>query len=217
MYKTILNEVKSEIVIEKSRFIAHILPVTTEEDAKAYIEKIKKEHWQARHNVPCYVLGEKYEVQRYSDDGEPSGTAGVPVLEMIKKEGITNVCIVITRYFGGIKLGTGGLVRAYTQAVKSAFEKAGLANVSDYRYFQCSFDYTYHGKISHLLSGYETYITETLYTDQVVLSFYTLTEEADEILNHVIDLTSNSITLLKDEIVFGCIISGEFKKMEESS
>jgi uncharacterized YigZ family protein len=217
MYKTLLDEVKSEIVIEKSRFITHALPVNTEEQAKAYIDKIKKEHWQASHNVPIYVIGHKYDIQRYSDDGEPSGTAGVPVLDMIKREKITDVCLVITRYFGGVKLGTGGLVRAYTQAAKSAFDLGGLVEVSNYNYYQCLFDYTYHGKITHLLDGYETYITDTSYADQVQLSFYTKPEDAQKIMDNIVDITSNTVVQNENELVFGCIVKNEFIKMEESS
>ena len=130
-YKTVINEAQAQIVIEKSKFIGYIRPVETQEEAEAFVTSIRVMNRDATHNVPAYVLGEKFEIQKYSDDGEPSGTAGVPVVQMLVKEGITNVAIVMTRYFGGIKLGTGGLVRAYTGIAKEALQAAGVAEVKD--------------------------------------------------------------------------------------
>ncbi len=114
-YKTLLAYGEGEITIEKSKFIGYATPIKSEEEAIAFIENIRTKHWNATHNVPAYIVGENNEIQRYSDDREPSGTAGIPILEVIKKEDLRNVAVVVTRYFGGIKLGTGGLVRAYTK------------------------------------------------------------------------------------------------------
>ncbi|MGL4623525.1 MAG: YigZ family protein, partial [Culicoidibacterales bacterium] len=111
-----------EIQIEKSRFICYFAPVNTAEEAQAFIETIKKRNWDATHNCSAYLLGENQQVQKANDDGEPSGTAGIPMLEVLKKRNLTNIVVVVTRYFGGIKLGAGGLVRAYTQSVVSALD-----------------------------------------------------------------------------------------------
>ena len=124
-YKTLAKAGSDEIIIEKSRFIGYCAPVSSEEEALEFIEKIKKKHYDATHNVFAYVVGLDNNIQRYNDDGEPSGTAGVPILEVIKKEDLRNVVIVVTRYFGGIKLGTGGLIRAYTKGAKIALD-AGI-------------------------------------------------------------------------------------------
>lgn len=118
-YRTIKENGQSEIEIKKSRFICSLKRIESEEEAKNFIQEIKKEHWKANHNCSAFVIGEKNEIQRSSDDGEPSGTAGVPMLEVLKKNQLINVAAVVTRYFGGTKLGTGGLIRAYTHAVSS--------------------------------------------------------------------------------------------------
>jgi uncharacterized YigZ family protein len=130
-YKTVDKEAMAEQVIEKSRFIGYIKPVETREEAEDFIRKIKSMHKGATHNVPAYVIGDKAQIQWASDDGEPSGTSGAPMLHMLTGEGITNVVIVVTRYFGGIKLGTGGLVRAYTGTARLTLEAAGLCEVRE--------------------------------------------------------------------------------------
>ena len=141
-YRTVEQLGQDEVVIEKSTFIGYARPVENEEAALAFIQEIKKKHRDATHNVPAYVLGEHNEVQRCNDDGEPSGTAGVPVLEVLKKENVRNVAIVVTRYFGGIKLGTGGLVRAYTKGAKVALESAKIITRVLYQTVIISVDYT---------------------------------------------------------------------------
>ena len=125
-YRTIKENGQSEIEIKKSRFICSLKRIESEEEAKNFIQEIKKEHWKAHHNCSAFVIGEKNEIQRSSDDGEPSGTAGVPMLEVLKKNQLINVAAVVTRYFGGTKLGTGGLIRAYTHAVSQALSDIGI-------------------------------------------------------------------------------------------
>lgn len=125
-YITVKQDDFSEIEIKKSRFICSVKRVTSEEEAKAFIAAIKKEHWKANHNCSAFVIGEKNDIQRSSDDGEPSGTAGVPMLEVLKKKELINVVAVVTRYFGGIKLGTGGLIRAYSHALSHTLDEIGL-------------------------------------------------------------------------------------------
>ena len=148
-YRTITNFGQDEIIIEKSTFIGYAKPVTNEEEALAFIQEIKKKHRDATHNVPAYVLGENNEIQRCNDDGEPSGTAGVPVLEVLKKEDVRNVAVVVTRYFGGIKLGTGGLVRAYTKGAKIALEAAGIVRQVLYQVMSLSIEYTLLGSVRY--------------------------------------------------------------------
>lgn len=190
-FKTVFAAAQDETVIEKSRFIGYCKPIESEEDATAFIEQIKKKHWDATHNVPVYVLGENYQVQRYSDDGEPSGTAGVPILSMLKAEGITNVCVVVTRYFGGVKLGTGGLVRAYTHTAKLGLEASIVIDKVLNQFWSVTLDYTQHGKVqNYLLGESRVIIDETLFTDLVVMNLYTAPDEMDSIQNKLIDLTN---------------------------
>lgn len=209
-YKTVLHEADDQTIIEKSKFIGYIKPVSTEEEAVAFVEKIKKSHWDATHNVPVYVIGEKYEVQRYSDDGEPSGTAGVPVLDMLKKENITNVCIVMTRYFGGIKLGTGGLVRAYTQTAKIALDAGVVVTKALYRALKCDVAYHYHGKLINVLEP-ETLVIihHTDYTEKVTLSLYVAPEKEKWVIDKFVELTFGSVDIKEEDSVYLTLKDGK--------
>lgn len=146
-YITVKAAASAEQIIEKSRFIAHIRPVSSREEADAFIAEIKKAYRDATHNVPAFVIGDKMQLQWASDDGEPQGTSGAPIVQMLVKEGITNVCIVVTRYFGGIKLGTGGLVRAYTSSAKLAVEAAGILEVRDFCEIEAELPYSQLAKL----------------------------------------------------------------------
>ncbi|MCD4714117.1 MAG: YigZ family protein [Clostridiales bacterium] len=202
-YKTVFAYGEDELSINKSRFIGYATPVESEAEAVSFIEKIKKKHWNATHNVPVYIVGEDMMLQRYSDDGEPSGTAGVPVLEMLKKEGITNVCIVMTRYFGGVKLGTGGLVRAYTQTAKVALDAAGVVEKSVYTVMDCEMDYHFHGKVrNHLMDWPEIIIGETVYTDKVIVTLYIPPEKLEAVTGELVEWTSDQVTIVVNEDVY---------------
>ena len=142
-YRTILNEASDEFIERKSRFIGYIKPVTTQEDAVSFINEIKSKHWDATHNVYAYILRDG-QIRRYSDDGEPQGTAGIPVLDVLQKEGLTDCVVVVTRYFGGILLGGGGLVRAYSHAAKLAVDAAGVIKMSMCVRAECECDYGYY-------------------------------------------------------------------------
>lgn len=194
-YKTLLSYGKDEIVIEKSKFIGHATPVENEEEAIAFIEKIKTEHWNATHNVPAYIVGKNNEIQRYSDDREPSGTAGVPVLEVIKRENLRNVVIVVTRYFGGIKLGTGGLVRAYTRGAKIALQAAKIITKKLHKLIITTVDYTISGKIQNeiLQNGY--LIKETKYDDAVHFYVYVEAVFSDRFKSQITEWTSGRCNL----------------------
>ena len=126
LYKTVRGESEVTQIIEKSKFIAHVRHVETREEADEFVSEIRSRYKDATHNVPAMVIGDKFQIQWASDDGEPQGTSGAPMVQMLVKEGITNIAIVVTRYFGGIKLGTGGLVRAYTGSAKAGIEAAGI-------------------------------------------------------------------------------------------
>lgn len=190
-FRTVFTSAHEETIIEKSRFIGYCTPIASEAEATAFIEQIKKKHWDATHNVPVYVLGEHYSTQRYSDDGEPSGTAGVPILSMLKAEGITDVCLVVTRYFGGVKLGTGGLVRAYTQAAKLGLEAAIIIDKVVNEFWSITMDYTQHGRVqNYLLGEADLIIEETLFTDLVTVNVYTVPGKTSHIRTKLLDLTN---------------------------
>lgn len=208
-YKSVLNEANESHVIEKSRFIGYVKPVESEADALAYIEKIKKKHWDATHNVPVYVIGEKYEIQRYSDDGEPTGTAGVPVLEMLKKENFTNLCIVMTRYFGGVKLGTGGLVRAYTQTAKMAIEAGQPISKAVYNHIIIVIDYHYHGKILNFIECHPDLVHDhTEYTERVSLSLRVIPETLEDYKSNLLELTDGTLDIIEKEASYLTILNG---------
>jgi uncharacterized YigZ family protein len=209
-YKTVEREASAEDVIEKSRFIGHVKPVKTEEDAQAFIAQIKKKHWDATHNVPVYVLGPEYHAQKFSDDGEPQGTAGLPILSLLKNEGITDVVVVVTRYFGGVKLGTGGLVRAYTHSAQLGLEAAGLLEMIQHRQVSVTVDYTLLGKIQNFLSGRPTVRTaDTLYTDQVTLKLLVLPEEEAQVEHDLVELCNAQLIWEAGEIAeIACPVRG---------
>ena len=148
---TIVRDFQHEIVIEKSRFICTLKKAETEEEAQDFIKETKKKYWDATHNCSAYIIGESGAAQRSNDDGEPSGTAGLPMLEVLRKNNLHNVATVVTRYFGGIKLGTGGLVRAYTNSVATAIEDAGIAEKVLFGYFSFRQDINSAGKVLNIL------------------------------------------------------------------
>ncbi|MFQ9967156.1 MAG: YigZ family protein [Peptoniphilus sp.] len=167
MYKTILKDAKAEIEIKKSIFIGHAFFVKSEEEALEILGKVKEEHRSATHNCHAYIIGEDGLTQRYSDDGEPSGTAGIPMLEVLKKEDMRNVLVIVTRYFGGTKLGAGGLVRAYTEGVVKALDEAKRCIRKNFTRTKVIYDYTFHGVIVNLLANEDYKIIEENYTDKV--------------------------------------------------
>lgn len=210
-YKTIQSPIAVEFKEKKSRFISYLMPVQSEEQANDFIEKIKKKHYDANHNVPVYVIGSDYHIQKYSDDGEPSGTAGLPILEILKKENITNIAIVVTRYFGGIKLGTGGLVRAYTKALKLGLEKAVIIEKKLYNVSEFELDYTLHGKFKNYIS-----ITEGIllgqedFADVVKIKLFINPSKFDKIRKEIINMTAGSVSLENKQQQYLTFINNEF-------
>ena len=152
LYKTVRKQAEAVQVIDKSRFIARVFPVESREEADAFLAEIREKYKDATHNVPAMVIGDKSQIQWASDDGEPQGTSGAPMVQMMVKEGLTNLIVVVTRYFGGIKLGTGGLVRAYTSSAKLGLEAAGVCSVREMAELTVKIDYPYLAKIQNMAS-----------------------------------------------------------------
>jgi len=188
-YKTLKQPGSSEIVIKKSRFIGHAAPVESEEAAIEYVERIRKEHWNATHNCFAYMIGERDEIQKQSDDGEPSGTAGKPILEVIRNRGLKNVVVVVTRYFGGIMLGAGGLIRAYADGTVAGIDAAEPIVQVLHQDVDLSIDYTWLGKVENELRGRGTLLGETQFTDMVTLKCMPIACEAQAFAAWLTDLT----------------------------
>lgn len=168
-YKAVYEGGEGELIEKKSRFIATVIPAESEEEALAFIEAMKKKYWNATHNCSAYVIGEKGQLKRCSDDGEPSGTAGRPMLEVLEGEGIRNVAVVVTRYFGGTLLGTGGLVRAYSASVKAGLASSVIITKIPGVKLEIETDYTGLGKIQYLLGEMGIRTLDSRYTDHVEL------------------------------------------------
>lgn len=206
-YRTIRQEGIQEVVIKKSRFIGHAKPVETEEEAIAFIEEIKRQHRSATHNCSAYLVGERDQFQKASDDGEPSGTAGKPILEVIKNKGLKNVAVVVTRYFGGIMLGAGGLVRAYTDGAVAGIEAAGEITLVLHRQVFVDVDYTWYGKLENELHGRAVRVGGTDFTDRVVVTCLPEDPEADAFIEWATDLTQGQAVITKGESLY--YIEGE--------
>jgi uncharacterized YigZ family protein len=188
-YRTVQTSGTAEIVIKKSRFIGHCRPVQDEEEAIRFVETVKKEHWSATHNCYAYVIGPRDDIQKQSDDGEPSGTAGKPILEVLKSQGIKNAAVVVTRYFGGIMLGAGGLIRAYTDGAAVAIEAAKPVWMERRREVRIGIDYTWLGKVENELRAKGMRLGATTYTDRVTIVCYPLEREAEAFIAWMTDLT----------------------------
>ena len=197
---TVKRAAVAAIEEKRSEFIASISPVSTEEEARAFIDAVKKKYYDARHNVFAYVLG-RGAISRFTDDGEPKGSAGVPVLNVLKMSGVDGVCVVVTRYFGGILLGTGGLVRAYSSAAKAALDEAGLAVMKDYDVCTIRCSYSDYGKISSKLDTCGALEEGCDFTDDVVMRASCLPEdrEALEELVRQISAGSAEFTVIRTE------------------
>lgn len=214
-YKTILAQAEAEIVEKKSRFIATVRPVKTEEEARSFIDELKKKYWDATHNVFAYQIGERNEIQRFSDDGEPQGTAGMPVLNVLKGEDVKDTAIVVTRYFGGTLLGTGGLVRAYGKAAKEGLLAAGIAELVLYSRYFVTVDYTDSGKVQYeiLQDGHVLY--DTQYTDQVQFCVLVESEQSEAFEKKMLDIMKGKQVAEKMDEVFGVWQNETLQLMEQ--
>ena len=189
-YITVKSYGEHEIEIQKSRFIAHVSRAETEAEAIDFIQTIKKKHWNATHNCSAYLIGENDQIQKANDDGEPSGTAGVPILEVLKKRGIKDTVVVITRYFGGIKLGAGGLIRAYGKATSEGINHTGVVERTLMRVVSAKVDYTWLGKLENELRNSIYEIKEIHYLDNVEIETFVKEEQTDPFINWMTELTN---------------------------
>lgn len=200
-YSTVKAFASDTFTEKKSEFIGYIAPVTTNEEAVSFIEKIRSEHRKATHNVYAYILREG-NTSRYSDDGEPQGTAGVPVLDVLKKEGLTDVCCVVTRYFGGILLGGGGLVRAYSHSAKIAVDAAEKMIMCASYPVKITVDYDLYGKISYVLPEFEVKVKDTDFGTDVTVSLLVKKDFAEKLKLKLTDITNGRLSFVQGEEIF---------------
>lgn len=197
-YYTVKAAGEHEIVIEKSRFIAYFNRATTEEEAQSFIQEIKKKNWNATHNCSAYLIGEHNQIQKANDDGEPSGTAGVPMLEVLKKRDLKDTVVVVTRYFGGIKLGAGGLIRAYGKSVSEGLNAIGIVERKLMRIIHTKIDYSWLGKIENELRAHPTFILKEIhYLDSVEVETYVLEELKETFVEWMTELTNGQAEILE--------------------
>ncbi len=204
-YKTVEFENKDEFIEKKSRFIGYVKPVKTQAEATEFINSIKSKHWDATHNVSAYVLREN-NIQRSSDDGEPSGTAGVPTLDVLLKESVVDACVVVTRYFGGTLLGAGGLIRAYSHASKIALDSGNIITMAPCKVLSVSVDYSFYDRLNILLNEFNANIENSEFTDCVTVTF-SIRANTVELLQEKLTQQSNGKYFLKE-------IGEKFAKVE---
>lgn len=198
-----------EVVIQKSKFIAHFKRAETEEEAQTFIQAIKKEHWNATHNCSAYIIGERNEHQKANDDGEPSGTAGMPMLEVLRKRHLKDTVVVVTRYFGGIKLGGGGLIRAYGGTVGEGLDAIGIVERLPMQQLTLTVDYTWIGKVENELRQSSYLLDDIIYADLVTFHVSVPVEETEEALAWLTDMTNGQGQLQTHTIR---IIERDFKR-----
>ena len=208
-YRVVYQGGEGEIVEKKSRFIATVKPVESEEEAVAFINEMKKKYWDARHNCSAFVIGEHQELTRCSDDGEPAQTAGRPMLDVLLKEGITNVAVVVTRYFGGVLLGTGGLVRAYQKSVQEGLANAQIIEKRNGFLLYINTDYNGIGKLQYLFVQKQISILESEYGVDVRMSVLVPLERKEEIEKAVIEQTNGTAGLEWGEETIYAVIDKE--------
>ena len=194
-YRTIKEDGQVQEEIKKSRFICHAKRVYNEEEARDFISVIKKEHYKATHNCSAFIVGERSEIKRTSDDGEPSGTAGVPMLGVLENHNLTNVCVVVTRYFGGIKLGAGGLIRAYAGSVALAVKEIGIIEIKEQAGIQIHMTYAQYQEYGNFLKEHNLIELETNFTDQVDTMIFIDKEKKDGIKADLIEFFNGKVTL----------------------
>lgn len=194
-YKVISSPAKGEYEEKKSKFICYLKPVSSEEEAAAFIASIKKKHYDARHNCSCIILGPEKEITRSSDDGEPSGTAGKPMLEVLTGADLTNIAAVVTRYFGGVLLGTGGLVRAYSEAVRNALSAATVQSVEYCVDFEITAGYDLINSIQRLIKDKDILLLSNEYAENVSFKLRVKKEAYEEALNALTEISLGKITV----------------------
>lgn len=195
MYKSIFKKGVDQFEVKKSIFIGYSAPIESEEEAIDFIKEIKTKHYDATHNCSAYIIGEDMMIQRFDDDGEPSGTAGIPMLEVLKRENLTNVVVVATRYFGGTLLGGGGLIRAYSKSSKIAIDAGIVVDMKEYFHLQIGYDYVYHGKIVNYLETNNFKTINIDYTDKVNATVLVSKLDLEMVKSDLINMTGDEITM----------------------
>lgn len=201
-YLTVSGYSESEIVIQKSRFITYTKRTETEEEAQSFIQEIKKKHPSANHNCSAYMIGEHDLIQKANDDGEPSGTAGVPMLEVLKKQGLKDTTVVVTRYFGGIKLGGGGLIRAYGKSVSEGLKAADIVERSLNCVITSKMDYTWLGKVENEVRSSKYPLKEIQYLEEVAVETYVEEDDIEEFTSWMTELTNGQAEIVQGEMVY---------------
>jgi uncharacterized YigZ family protein len=213
--RTIYSKSTGEVIVKKSRFIASVFPISSEEEALQLIEQVKKEHSGARHNCFAYVAGKKDEIKRLSDDGEPAKTAGLPIMDLILLEKLHNILIVVTRYFGGTLLGTGGLVHAYQSAAKEGIQNAVIIEKEEAWKADILIDYTLTGKIKYNIAQMGIYLLEEEYTDKVKLSLLIPPNAFEEFERSLLEISAGTVKVPRDEILVYAIVNGNLEIFNE--
>jgi uncharacterized YigZ family protein len=201
-YYTVKGYGEHEIVIQKSRFICYVNRATSEEAAQDFIQTIKKKHWDATHNCSAYLIGEHDQIQKANDDGEPSGTAGVPMLEVLKKKGLKDTVVVVTRYFGGIKLGAGGLIRAYGKCTSEGIAHTGIVERKLMQLMKTKVDYTLLGKVENELRSSSYVLKEIHYLEDVTFDTYVEEGEKQAFRDWMIELTNGRCEITEGEMLY---------------
>lgn len=196
-YKTIARRAEVEVGVRRCRFIVTVMPVRTQEEADEFLEELQKKYWNATHNCYAYQIGERNEIQRFSDDGEPQGTAGKPILDVLKGEDLKDTAIVVTRYFGGVKLGTGGLVRAYGKSAKEGVEAAGIIECVLMRRYMVTIPYSFTGKVEYLINEKGYMIQDTEYTDHVTMAVLVEEDSGTTFKKQITEHTSGQAIIKK--------------------
>lgn len=205
-YNVIYEGGSGEIVEKKSRFIAHVFPVHSEEEASEYIEQIRKKYWDARHNCHAFVIGPNNETSRCSDDGEPSGTAGRPILEVLQGRGIHDALVIVTRYFGGTLLGTGGLVRAYSQAAQAGLQASSIMTKQQGRKISIKTDYNGIGKLQYIVGNRQISVADTRYGEAVEMDILVPEEEVASLTKEITEATAGKAEMdISDELFFAVL------------
>ena len=215
--KTVYTGGEGEIVEKKSRFIATVRPVSSEEEAVSFINEMKKKYWDARHNCSAFVIGDRQEISRCSDDGEPAQTAGRPMLDVLLKEEIHNVCVVVTRYFGGTLLGTGGLVRAYQKATQEGLAASVIIDRKTGRKLTIGTDYNGLGKLQYLIAKEGFTILDTVYTEKVELILMIPSEKQQEFEKKVVEATNGNADISWGDEVLYAIIDKKLKIFQKNA
>jgi uncharacterized YigZ family protein len=213
LYYTVKGYGEQEINIQKSRFIAYVDRVTTEEEAQNFIANIKKKHWDATHNCSAYLIGEHDQIQKANDDGEPSGTAGVPMLEVLKKKGLKDTVVVVTRYFGGIKLGAGGLIRAYSKATSEGLKAAGIVERRLMRVMHVKIDYTWLGKVENELRSSVYDIKDIHYLENVEIEVYVEEGQTQKFVEWMTEMTNGQSEIFEGDLTY---LEKEISQKEEN-